>query len=322
MKIGPYNFDTPFILAPMAGITDQAFRDLCLDMGADLTVSEMLWADPKLRDSNKTRLRMTPSRHKDSIRSVQIAGCDPELMAETACYNVAQGADIIDINMGCPAKKVNRKIAGSALMQHPKLVEDILKAVTAAVAVPVTLKTRTGWSQEQKNGIQIAQIAEDAGIKALTVHGRTRACLFKGQAEYDTIKAIKQTVSIPVIANGDIDSIEKAEQVLEQTGADALMIGRAAQGNPWIFKQLRAYFTGKTRIKGPCFAEQRAVLLRHMQGLYDLYSELQGARIARKHVGWYLKEHPDHQDFRRHFNTLLDAPAQYEALDKYFKTLD
>ncbi len=320
MQIGAYSFDMPFILAPMAGITDQPFRDLCLDMGADLTVSEMLWADAGLCHSKKTRCRMATSRHK-TVQVVQIAGSEPECMAQAARFNVEQGADIIDINMGCPAKKVNKKKAGSALMQYPQLVEEILTAVVRAVHVPVTLKIRTGWCPENRNGVEIAKIAQSCGIQALTVHGRTRACMFKGQAEYTTIQKIKQTVSIPVIANGDIDSIDKAEQVLAYTGADALMIGRAAQGNPWIFQQLKTYFKYGKCPEPPSLKEQCRVLLSHIQGLYALYGAQQGTHIARKHVGWYLKEKSDHQTFRKYFNTLPHASAQCEALENYFHSI-
>lgn len=320
MQIGSYSFDTPFFLAPMAGITDGVFREICHNMGAGLTVSEMLWADPSLQTSRKTQQRMALCTH-NAPHIVQIAGCDPQLMAQAAQYNVAQGADMIDINMGCPAKKVNRKKAGSVLMQHPELVKEILCAVVDAVDVPVTLKTRTGYSMQQRNGIEIAQIAQECGIAALAVHGRTRACLFKGQAEYKTIKAIKQSVSIPVIANGDIVCIDSAERVLEYTRADALMIGRGAQGNPWIFQQLNAYFQQGIRIDKPTLVQQSALVLEHIKGLYALYGPHQGVRIARKHVGWYLKNHPEQQAFRQHFNLLIHPQQQCEALEYYFHSL-
>jgi tRNA-dihydrouridine synthase B len=240
MEIGPYKLSAPLLVAPMAGVTDRPFRTLCLRMGAGMAVSEMMSSNPLLRDSDKSRRRMD-HEGETGVRSVQIAGADPELMADAARFNVDQGAQIIDINMGCPAKKVNKKMAGSALLQYPDLVESIVSAVVKAVAVPVTLKIRTGWDPDHRNGVQIARIAEDCGIRALAVHGRTRACMYKGEAEYDTIRAIKQAVSIPVVANGDIDSPEKARFVLDYTGADAIMIGRAAQGRPWIFREIRHY---------------------------------------------------------------------------------
>ena len=267
MQIGPYTLDSPVILAPMAGITDRPFRQLCLRMGAGMAVSEMMLANPDTWNTEKSRKRRY---HTDEhgIRSVQILGCDPMLMAQAARQNVADGAQIIDINMGCPAKKVNKKQAGSALLQDPGLVREILDAVVAAVEVPVTLKIRTGWDPEHRNGVEIARLAEQAGVRALTVHGRTRACLFNGQAEYDTIKAIKQAIAIPVIANGDIDTPLKASQVLAYTGADAVMIGRAAQGQPWIFRQIRRYLEQSEAPTAPTLSEVRALVLEHVQTLH------------------------------------------------------
>lgn len=319
MQIGPYTLDVPLILAPMAGITDRPFRQLCLRMGAGMAVSEMMLANPDTWDTEKSRLRR---HHADEagIHSVQILGCDPQLMAQAARINVAEGAEIIDINMGCPAKKVNKRYAGSALLQDPDLVSDILRAVVAAVDVPVTLKIRTGWDPEHRNGVEIAQLAEQAGIKALTVHGRTRACLFKGEAEYDTIRAIKQAVSIPVIANGDIDSAEKARQVLAYTGADAIMIGRAAQGQPWIFRQVRQYLERNQAPFTPSLEEVRALVLEHIGALHAFYGEYQGVRYARKHVAWYLEKFGNSQDFRRGFNALESANAQLDALKHFFDT--
>ncbi len=319
MQIGPYKLDTPLILAPMAGVTDRPFRQLCLRMGAGMAVSEMMLANPETWDTEKSKKRRY---HADEagFRSVQILGCDPELMAQAAQLNVAADAQIIDINMGCPAKKVNKKLAGSALLQDPALVRDILHAVVEAVDVPVTLKIRTGWDPDHRNGVAIALLAEQAGIKALTVHGRTRACLFKGEAEYDTIKAIKQAVSIPVIANGDIDSVHKARHVLAYTGADAIMIGRAAQGQPWIFRQIRRYLEQNQAPTAPSFEEVRALVLEHIDALHHFYGEYQGVRYARKHVAWYLEKLCGGHDFRRGFNSLMTASAQLDALKYFFDT--
>src|SRR5690606_3328876 len=254
-------------------------------------------------------------------RSVQIAGGDPRMMAEAARLNEAHGAQIIDINMGCLAKKVCNKAAGSALLKDEKLVADILHAVVNAVKVPVTLKIRTGWSPEQRNGVQIARIAEDAGIQAIAVHGRTRACAYKGEAEYDTIAAIKQAVRIPVFANGDIDSPQKAKQVLQHTGADGLLIGRAAQGQPWIFRDIHHYLTTGEIRTPPTVQEVRDILLTHVQELYEFYGEFMGARIARKHVGWYLSARPDGDLFKRHFNQLEEPSQQLDALTEHFRHL-
>ena len=319
MQIGPYKLDAPLVLAPMAGITDRPFRQICLRMGAGMAVSEMMLANPETWDTEKSKKRRV---HADEagVRSVQILGCDPELMAQAARLNVAADAQIIDINMGCPAKKVNKKFAGSALLQDPALVRDILQAVVAAVDVPVTLKIRTGWDPDHRNGVEIAQLAEQAGIQALTVHGRTRACLFKGEAEYDTIKAIKQAVSIPVIANGDIDSVDKARHVLAYTGADAIMIGRAAQGQPWIFRQIRQSLEQNQVPTAPSFEEVRALVLEHISALHHFYGEYQGVRYARKHVAWYLEKFLDSQDFRRGFNALVTASTQIDALKYFFDT--
>lgn len=319
MQIGPYKLDAPLVLAPMAGITDRPFRQICLRMGAGMAVSEMMLANPETWDTEKSKKRRV---HADEagVRSVQILGCDPELMAQAARLNVAADAQIIDINMGCPAKKVNKKFAGSALLQDPALVRDILQAVVAAVDVPVTLKIRTGWDPDHRNGVEIAQLAEQAGIQALTVHGRTRACLFKGEAEYDTIKAIKQAVSIPVIANGDIDSVDKARHVLAYTGADAIMIGRAAQGQPWIFRQIRQSLEQNQVPTAPSLEEVRALVLDHIHALHHFYGEYQGVRYARKHVAWYLGKFLDSQDFRRGFNALVTASTQIDALKYFFDT--
>ena len=304
----------------MAGVTDHTFRELCRRFGAALAVSEMLSSNPLVWQSEKSQNRMG-HRQESGIRSVQIAGADPQQMAEAAQYNVAIGADIIDINMGCPAKKVNKKLAGSALLQFPELVEQIVRAVVDAVKVPVTLKIRTGWDPDNRNGIQIARIAEDNGIQALAVHGRTRACMYKGEAEYDTIRAIKRSVSIPVIANGDITGPEKARHVLEYTGADAIMIGRAAQGRPWIFREVVHYLATGDKLAPPGIVEVRQIMLEHVQGLHQLYGEHAGSRIARKHVGWYLAEHDTLGQFRSEFNGIELAQQQLDALNDYFHQL-
>lgn len=285
-----------------------------------MAVSEMLLANPDVWDTQKTRMRMDHSA-EGGLRSVQIAGSDPEMMAFAARYNVEQGAQIVDINMGCPAKKVNKKLAGSALLRQPDLVRTICRAVVDAVDVPVTLKIRTGWDPDNRNGEEIARIAEDCGIAALAVHGRTRACLYRGEAEYDTIRAIKQAVSIPVVANGDIDSPEKARYVLDYTGVDAVMIGRAAQGRPWIFREIRHFLETGTKLPPPDREEVRTLMNEHVTNLHQFYGAYLGARIARKHVGWYLDEEEAGREFRKHFNALDCADAQLEALEAYFDGL-
>ncbi len=288
MKIGPYQLPNQLILAPMAGISDRPFRSICKDFGAGFAVSEMVAANPALRSHKKTQLKTDHDGEK-GLCSVQIVGTEPKEMADAAIFNVRCGAKIIDINMGCPAKKVCAKAAGSALLKDVELVKRILDAVVNAVDVPVTLKIRTGWDTQSRNAPEIAQIAENAGIAALTVHGRTRACKFAGQAEYETIKQIKQLVKIPVIANGDIDSSQKARFVLDATGADGLMIGRAAQGNPWLFKQVERYVNVGEVIEKPSISAIYTVLLAHLEKLYSFYGEFTGVKIARKHIGWYLK---------------------------------
>ncbi|MGL5286507.1 MAG: tRNA dihydrouridine synthase DusB [Aeromonas sp.] len=320
MQIGPHTLDTPLIVAPMAGVTDRPFRELCLRLGAGMAVSEMLLAHPDVWDSQKTRMRMEHAA-ETGLRSVQIAGADPEMMAYAARYNLEHGAQIIDINMGCPAKKVNKKLAGSALLRYPDQVRAICQAVVKAVSIPVTLKIRTGWDPDNRNGVEIARIAEDCGIAALAVHGRTRACLYRGEAEYDTIRAIKQAVSIPVVANGDINSPEKARYVLEYTGADAVMIGRAAQGRPWIFREIRHYLATGTLLPPPPRAEVRSLMHEHVANLHRFYGDYLGPRIARKHVGWYLDNDEADREFRRRFNALECAQAQLAALDAYFDGL-
>ena len=317
VRIGPYTLPNQLILAPMAGVTDQPFRQLCRHLGAGMVVSEMVTSDVRLWNSRKSRLRLM---HADDAepRSVQIAGGDPEMLAEAARRNVELGAQIIDINMGCPAKKVCNKAAGSALMKDEQLVADILGAVVAAVDVPVTLKIRTGWDRANKNGVTIAKIAEQAGIAALAVHGRTRADLYTGEAEYSTIAAIKQAVSIPVFANGDIDSPHKARAVLDATGADALLIGRAAQGRPWIFREISHYLATGKELPAPTLYEVEHILLEHLSALHAFYGDLMGVRIARKHVGWYLATLPGAREFRTGFNRLDSTDAQHTAIRQFF----
>ena len=317
VRIGPYTLPNQLILAPMAGVTDQPFRQLCRRLGAGMVVSEMVTSDVRLWNSRKSRLRLVHQGDPEP-RSVQIAGGDPEMLAEAARRNVELGAQIIDINMGCPAKKVCNKAAGSALMKDEALVSAILDAVVKAVDVPVTLKIRTGWDRENKNGIAVAKIAEQAGISALAVHGRTRADLYTGQAEYDTIAAIKQAVSIPVFANGDIDSAHKAKAVLAATGADALLIGRAAQGRPWIFREIAHYLATGTEMAAPSLYEVEQILLEHLTALHAFYGDLMGVRIARKHVGWYLATLPGAREFRAEFNRLESTDAQYTSVRQFF----
>ncbi|MBU2880355.1 tRNA dihydrouridine synthase DusB [Psychrosphaera sp. B3R10] len=318
MQIGPYTLDNNLIVAPMAGVTDRPFRQLCRRMGAGLAVSEMLSSNPQVWKTSKSMNRMD-HLGETGIRAVQIAGADPDLMAEAAAYNEKNGAQIIDINMGCPAKKVNKKMAGSALMQYPDLVEQIVKSVVKAVNVPVTLKTRTGWNTDNRNGVEIAKIAERNGIQSLAIHGRTRACMYKGHAEYDIIREIKDYISIPVIANGDIDSPEKAKEVLEYTNADGLMIGRAAQGRPWIFREIDHYLRTGEYLAAPDKEEVRGILLEHVINLHQLYGEVLGPRIARKHVGWYLQDQDTDKSFRKLFNAIESGNEQLDALNKYFE---
>ncbi|MCK0752094.1 tRNA dihydrouridine synthase DusB [Chromohalobacter japonicus] len=313
-RIGPYALPNRAILAPMAGVTDRPFRQLCRELGAGLVVSEMVTADARLWHTRKSRQRLDHAG-EPGPRDVQIAGGDPEMLAEAARLNVAQGAEIVDINMGCPAKKVCNKAAGSALLRDERLVAAILESVVAAVDVPVTLKIRTGWCSESRNGIRVAQLAEAAGIQALAVHGRTREQRYRGDAEYDTIAAIKQAVSLPVFANGDIDSAEKAARVLDYTKADAVMIGRGAQGNPWIFREIEHYLRTGDTLARPTPAEIAAVMHRHLEALHTFYGEHMGVRIARKHVGWYLATRPQAAALRARFNVLEQPSAQHRFVD-------
>ena len=301
----------------MAGVTDQPFRQLCRRLGAGLVVSEMVTSDVSLWNTRKSSLRMIHSGDAEP-RSVQIAGGDPQMLAEAARRNVEMGAQIIDINMGCPAKKVCNKAAGSALMKDEQLVSAILQAVVAAVDVPVTLKIRTGWDRANQNGLNIAKIAEQSGISALAVHGRTRADLYTGEAEYDTIAAIKQAVTLPVFANGDIDSPHKARQVLDATGADGLLIGRAAQGRPWIFREIAHYLETGTQLPAPSLLEVEGILLEHLAALHTFYGDVMGVRIARKHVGWYLATLPGAREFRAQFNRLESTDAQCANVRQFF----
>lgn len=303
----------------MAGITDATFRSICFDLGAGLTVSEMVSADTTLYASQKTLTRLTAlDDEENNLRSVQIVGSDPYKMAEAAAYNVKLGADIIDINMGCPAKKVCKKLAGSALLADPGLVKKILQHVVRSVSIPVTLKIRTGTEPANINGVEIARIAENEGIQALAIHGRTRADKFKGFAEYDTIKEIKQTIAIPVIANGDIRSGEDAVRVLEYTGADAVMIGRAAQGNPWIFREIGGYLQGGKKVSPPEISEMYETVFRHLQGLYALHGEYRGVRIARKHIAWYCREKKGVAEFRQKINTVDSVTDQLKLVGQFF----
>jgi tRNA-dihydrouridine synthase B len=336
VKIGPYTLPSNVLLAPMAGVTDRPFRMLCRRFGAGLAASEMLSADVRLWDTPKSRRRMDHSG-EPSPRVVQIAGFDPYMMAEAARRNIDAGAEIIDINMGCPAKKVCNVAAGSALLQNEPLVQRIVEAVVGAVgvgpdAVPVTLKIRTGWNPDNRNGVRIARIAQDSGIASLAVHGRTRADLYNGHAEYDTIAAIKQAIGIPVLANGDIDSPHKARQVLEYTKCDGVMIGRAAQGRPWIMREIAHYLATGQLAAAPSPAEVRDILCGHLEHLYEFYGETQGVRIARKHLGWYAKDKTadprpaaagsDQAAFRAIVNRAESAVEQLRMTRDYFSAFE
>ncbi len=321
MKIGPYQLPNNLILAPMAGITDRPFRRLCRSMGAGMAVSEMVSSNSLLWGSEKTKRRANHLGEPEP-RSVQIMGADPQLMAEAAKYHAGNGAQIIDINMGCPAKKVCNVQAGSALLRDEALVAKILDAVIAAVPdIPVTLKIRTGWDAQSRNGINIAKIAEAAGIAALAVHGRTRADGYRGDAEYQTIAEIKQNVSIPIIANGDITSPEKAKQVLEATHVDALMIGRAAQGRPWIFREIEHYLATGEHLAEPSIQEVHAILSGHLKNLYEFYGEYTGVRMARKHISWYSKGQRHGAAFRKAINLTESAADQLDMVQQFFENL-
>ena len=320
MQIGPYLLKNNLVVAPMAGVTDRPFRQLCKLMGAGMAVSEMVASNSLLWGSEKTRRRANHEGEVDPI-SVQIAGADPQMMADAARYNVDEGAQIIDINMGCPAKKICNVMAGSALLQNEPLVQRIVEAVVRAVQVPVTLKIRTGWDRSNRNAISVARIAESAGIQSLAVHGRTRACGYSGDAEYDTIAAVKAAVRIPVIANGDITTPEKAKQVLAYTNADAVMIGRAAQGRPWIFREIEHYLKTGTHLPAPEVGEIHRVLLGHLHDLYAFYGEHTGVRIARKHISWYTKGLAGSASFRHAMNQLQTCAEQMDAVNIFFGEL-
>jgi tRNA-dihydrouridine synthase B len=320
MQLGSHRIEPALVLAPMAGVTDKPFRMLCKRLGAGLCVSEMTTSDPRFWQTSKSVHRMDHLGEPAPI-SVQIAGTVPAVMAEAARYNVDHGAQLIDINMGCPAKKVCNAWAGSALMREPELVARILAAVVQAVEVPVTLKIRTGWDADHRNALQIARIAEDCGVAALAVHGRTRDQQYTGVAEYDTIAAVKAAVRIPVAANGDIDSPQKAREVLARTGCDALLIGRAAQGRPWIFREVAHYLATGELLPEPSLREIRDLLLGHLEHLHAFYGELSGVRIARKHLGWYAKDRPENAAFRDVVNRATAAGEQLRLTRDYFDAL-
>jgi len=321
MQIGPYQLPNNLILAPMAGVTDRPFRQLCKQLGAGMAVSEMVTSNSLLYGSKKTRRRANHEGETEP-KSVQIAGADPAMMAEAAKHNADHGAQIIDINMGCPAKKVCNVMAGSALMQNEILVERILKSVVQAVDIPVTLKIRTGWDKQNRNALTIAKIAEQAGIQSLAIHGRTRACQYTGDAEYDTIAEVKQKICLPVVANGDITTPEKAKFVLEYTGVDAIMIGRAAQGRPWIFREIQHYLENGEYLPEPTPQEVRDILIGHLQNLYAFYGEFTGVRMARKHISWYSKGHPRGAAFRQAVNRVDSVEKQLEMVNEFFNKLN
>ena len=318
MQIGPHKLKNNLIVAPMAGVTDRPFRMLCKRMGAGMAVSEMVASNSLLYGSEKTKRRANHEGEADPI-SVQIVGADPKMLAQAARYNMDAGAQIIDINMGCPAKKICNVMAGSALMQNEKLVAAILNAVVGAVNVPVTLKIRTGWDKSSRNAVRIAQIAEASGIQALAIHGRTRACAYTGDAEYDTIAAVKAEIKIPVIANGDITTPEKAKYVLDHTGADAVMIGRAAQGRPWLFREISHFLATGKHLAAPKVDEIQNVLTAHVHELYEFYGEHTGLRVARKHISWYTRGLAGSAHFRHHMNQLESITEQLQAVHEFFE---
>lgn len=326
MNIGPYKLTHPVILAPMAGVTDRPFRKLCRQLGAAMTVSEMVTSDKRLWKSRKTQLRLDHCG-EPSPRIVQIAGSDPVLLAEAAQFNVDNGAQIIDINMGCPKKKVCNAMAGSSLLKNESLVASILNNVVNSIDVPVTLKIRTGWDTDNRNAVSIARIAEAEGIQALAIHGRTRACAFTGEAEYETIAQVKSMINIPVIANGDIDSPQKAANVLATTNADAIMIGRAAQGNPWIFREIAHFLQNGEFLPEPDIKEINNILIKHIKTLYDFYGESMGLRIARKHISWYCKstgrpsgDTLEADSFIQRVNRIESAEVQLEHVAEFFSS--
>lgn len=317
MKIGPYRLENPVALAPMAGVTDLPFRKLCRELGAGYVVGEMLSANPDLRNTRKSLLRGNHAGEAAPI-AVQIAGSDPALMAEAARYNVSHGAQVIDINMGCPAKKVCNKLAGSALLEDLPLVESILRSVVSAVDAPVTLKIRTGPDADRRNGVEVARLAQRCGIAALAVHGRTRADRFRGRAEFETIREICDAVTIPVFANGDIANARQAATVLRHTGADGLMVGRGAQGNPWIFREILHFLDTGIELSPPTPTEIHRVFTAHLRALHAFYGEQQGVRVARKHIGWYLQDRPGGAQLRKELMKVGSAELQLTAIDRYF----
>ncbi|THC43181.1 tRNA dihydrouridine synthase DusB [Massilia sp. Mn16-1_5] len=319
MQIGPYTLRNNVFVAPMAGVTDRPFRQLCKQLGAGYAVSEMAASNPRLWASEKTS-RRTDHEGEMEPKAVQIAGADPQDLADCARHNVERGAQIIDINMGCPVKKVCNSWCGSALLQHEDLVERILHSVVQAVDVPVTLKFRTGWDRQNKNALRIARMAEEAGIQMLTLHGRTRADGYKGDAEYDTIRAVKAAVGIPVVANGDITSPEKAKFVLDYTGADAVMIGRAAQGRPWICREIDHYLRTGEHLPAPLVEEVRLLMNEHLPAHYAFYGDYIGVRSARKHIGWYVEDLPGGEEFRQKMNLLETTAEQLAAVDNFFES--
>ena len=319
MQIGPYQLRNNVFVAPMAGVTDRPFRQLCKEMGAGYAVSEMAASNPRLWATDKSTRRINHDGEMEP-KAVQIAGADPHLLAEAARFNVGRGAQIIDINMGCPVKKVCNRWCGSALLRDEPLVAELLNAVVTAVDVPVTLKFRTGWDRDHKNALIIARIAEESGIAMLTLHGRTRADGYKGEAEYDTIASVKAAVRIPVVANGDIDSPHKAAQVLRITGADAVMVGRAAQGRPWIFREIDHYLRTGELLASPAISEVRERMAQHLQAHYAFYGDYLGVRTARKHIGWYVRDLHGGETFRQRMNLIDDCVTQLAAVDAFFES--
>ncbi len=319
MQLGPYQLRNNVFVAPMAGVTDRPFRQLCKELGAGYAVSEMAASNPRVWASEKSARRINHDGEMEP-KAVQIAGADPQLLAEAARFNVERGAQIIDINMGCPVKKVCNNWCGSALLRDEPLVASLLQAVVKAVDVPVSLKFRTGWDRQHKNALTIARIAEDSGIAMLTLHGRTRADGYSGEAEYDTIAAVKAAVRLPVVANGDIDSPQKARFVLEKTGADAVMIGRAAQGRPWIFREIDHFLRNGTLLPSPQVAEVRQLMAQHLLAHYAFYGEYLGVRTARKHIGWYVRDLEGGESFRQQMNRIEDCAAQLAAVDAFFES--
>ncbi|MCX5589731.1 tRNA dihydrouridine synthase DusB [Alcaligenes endophyticus] len=320
MRLGSWTLPNTVFIAPMAGVTDRPYRRLCKSLGAGYAVSEMAASNPRLWDSVKTSRRLNHEGEIDPI-AVQIAGSDPDMMAEAAVFNIQKGARIIDINMGCPAKKVCNVLSGSALLKDEDLIARLLESVVKACTphqVPVTLKTRTGWDPESRNAVRVAKLAESIGIAALTLHGRTRCDFYQGHAEYDTLREVKQHISIPLIANGDIDSPEKAKFVLEYTQADAIMVGRAAQGRPWIFREIQHYLEHGSHRAPPSFGELRHCMLEHLEDHYSFYGEYTGVRTARKHIGWYLADMPNANHWLKHINQINSTREQLQALEQWF----